>query len=138
MKLHSHSQQLFLLFFRPGKQLQELLPGDSLNNCSCLPPKQPGTATLPGAACRTIVLSLPPRQPDTPNNFSSCTRQPGSEPRTRTKKKPAAGAASLFPEQFTPEQATPRRNPRPSPTPQGVFWVLFVFFVIFCYINHII
>lgn len=60
MKLHSHSQQLFLIFFRPGKQLQELLPGHILNNCSCLPPRQPGHGDLPGAACRTIVLSLPP------------------------------------------------------------------------------
>jgi hypothetical protein len=146
MKVSSHSQQLFLLFFiffRPSKNSSSRPCYEQLFFLFLQAANSPGP---PGAAGRTIVMSLQQpgqaartpnksflRENKTPNNSST----PSSPPRTRTKK-PADSAASFNPRTIYPEQALPRANLPPPPTPQGVFWALFVFFVIFCYIYHII
>jgi len=137
----------FFTFFYFFLSLQELLLQAMFRTIVfSLPPGCQPTTSAPGAAAQNNCYESSAARRDSPNPNKSFLREnktpnnsstPNSQPRTRTKK-PADSAASLKARTIYPEQALPRANPRPSPTPQGVFWALFVFFVIFCYIYHII
>lgn len=61
------------------------------------------------------------RQPDTPNNSSGCPRQPGSEPRTRTKKSPQQALRASFPNNLPPNRQLPEEIPDHLP-PRRVFF----------------
>lgn len=142
------SEQLFLLccsqILWHGAAPRRADPGarsQNPNNCSCA--RTASSRKPEVSSCATPGQIQKPEQfigfaaarlgkPRNPNKSGASSRQG---------KRPDPEGAGPKPEQIVqpaarnPDSRSPKSSP---PRPHGVFWVLLVFFAIFCYLDHII